>query len=925
MSYKFYTRNQNTNENASEYIAQLRKISSKCNFMELERMLRDRLVCGMKDRRLQYELLKKDNLRYQDVVDAMLAAETAGKDCHMIQSSTNTDSSSISSNTATNTNQSPSVEPMDINAVQTKTNIRLCYRCGDRHGGECRFINATCRFCKKIGHIEKICLLKKKSKKNINFTDEEIPTRLNGIYSMQCETKVAPFVIEVILEGIPVILQVDTGASFSIVNEYTWKKIEHQNRHIILQPVSLTLRTWTDTPVMLLGQTKLQVQYKDIKCTLNVIVAKGCGPNLLGRDWLTPLNIALNINFMSNSDLMNIDKTISKYSDIFRDGLGTFTGDPITIHLKPGATPRFLKARPVPYAIKAKVEKEIDRLVAEGVLQPLSFSEWATPVVPILKKSGDVRLCGDYRSTVNQATESDTYPMPSANEIFATVAGAKFFTTLDLDRAYTQVKVSDSTSKILTLNTCKGLYSVHRLPFGVKALLLMAEKLEDFPCSAHEIASETKKDQTLSRVVHFLQCGWPNKVTDRNLRTYWLHRTELSLQDGCVLLGCRVVIPQPLRQSILSMLHTTHSGIVHTKALARSYVWWPQLNDDINELVSNCTRCLENRHMPPKSSHEWVIPSRPWSRIHIDFAGPFMNKIFFIVVDAFSRWPEVLTVNNTNSTTVIHHLRNLFATHGICETLVSDNGTSFVSSEMKSFLESNKIKHVTSAPYHPATNGLAERMVQTVKEKLRKMDGPWEIKIPNMLLGLRVTPCSTTKKSPSELLMNRRLRTLMDTLHPDNIQHKKVEAQIISNAQQKNRETNVGQRVMYRNYTNGPRWLPGQVVEKGGPSSYRVQAEDGAVLRRHMDQIIKIRNKEETTETHDRTDEEKDNSLEGEIENDPIIEIPSSERWEEILGIPKSAEIDIPGGKIKTKRNSHKKVPYSRPSGSNENIDLNFE
>nr|XP_034833643.1 uncharacterized protein K02A2.6-like [Maniola hyperantus] len=1244
MSYKFDTRNQNTNENASEYIAQLRKISSKCNFMELERMLRDRLVCGMKDRRLQYELLKKDNLRYQDVVDAMLAAETAGKDCHMIQSSTSTDSSCTSSNgAAATTNQGSSVEAMDINAVQTKTNIRLCYRCGDRHGGECRFVNATCRFCKKIGHIEKICLLKKKSKKSINFTDDEIATHLNGLYSIQCDTKVAPFVVEVLLEGIPVILQVDTGASFSIVNERTWKKIKCQNLHIILQPVSLTLRTWTETPVMLLGQTKLQVQYKDIKCTLNIIVAKGGGPNLLGRDWLTPLNIALNINFMSNSDLMNIDKTISKYSDIFRDGLGTFTGDPITIHLKPDATPRFLKARPVPYAIKAKVEKEIDRLVAEGVLRPLSFSEWATPVVPIIKKSGDVRLCGDYRSTVNQGTESDTYPMPTANEVFATVAGAKFFTTLDLDRAYTQVKVSDSTSKILTLNTCKGLYSVHRLPFGVKAcpgifqrlmtallagihgvavliddiivsgptmllmqqrleavlnriqkagfhlnktkckfaqekveflgfvingegihpapskveavlktpepksvqelqaflglynfyerfiphkatlleplhrlldksqkwrwtereqeafskakqmltfnttlvhydlnkpliltcdsseygvgavlshvmedgqerpiamssrtlntherrysqldkeataimfgikkfhnylagrsftvitdhkpllgifdpkrpmpsilsprltrisialtahdyniayrpgtqianadglsrwplpvpeleeeplyeILLMAEKLEDFPYSAVEIASETKKDQTLSRVVHFLQCGWPNKVTDRNLRTYWLHRTELSLQDGCVLLGCRVVIPQPLRQNILHMLHTTHNGIVHTKALARSYVWWPQLNEDIDELVSNCARCLENRHMPPKSSHEWVIPSRPWSRIHIDFAGPFMNKNFFIVVDAFSRWPEVLMVNNTNSTTVIHHLRNLFATHGICETLVSDNATSFVSSEMKSFLESNKIKHVTSAPYHPATNGLAERMVQTVKEKLRKMEGPWEIKIPNMLLGLRVTPCCTTKKSPAELLMNRRLRTLMDTLHPDNIQHRRIENQIMNNAQQKTRETNVSQKVMYRNYSSGPRWLPGQVVEKSGPSSYRIQTGDGAVLRRHMDQIIKIKNREET---HDRNDKEKEDGLEGEIENDPaieipssetgegeiendpdpIIEIPSSERWEEILGIPKSAEIDIPGGKIRTKRNLHNKVPYSRPSGSNENID----
>lgn len=127
----------------------------------------------------------------------------------------------------------------------------------------------------------------------------------------------------------------------------------------------------------------------------------------------------------------------------------------------------------------------------------------------------------------------------------------------------------------------------------------------------------------------------------------------------------------------------------------------------------------------------------------MDFAGPFQNKTFLIIVDAYSKWPEVFIVNNMTSATVIKHLRMIFSIHGLCETLVSDNGTPFVSSEMKTFLEANKIKHITSAPFHPSTNGLAERMVQTVKDKLRKMDGiSWDVKIPNMLLGLRATPCA---------------------------------------------------------------------------------------------------------------------------------------------------------------------------------------
>ncbi|XP_059051281.1 uncharacterized protein K02A2.6-like [Achroia grisella] len=268
------------------------------------------------------------------------------------------------------------------------------------------------------------------------------------------------------------------------------------------------------------------------------------------------------------------------------------------------------------------------------------------------------------------------------------------------------------------------------------------------------------------------------------------------------------------------------------------------VNDDIELLVGGCVRCLENRHMPPKTTHEWITPSRPWSRIHIDFAGPYHNKYFLIIVDAYSRWPEVFMVYNTTTATVIRLLRTTFATHGLCEVLVSDNSTSFVSGDMKHFLQANKIRQVTTAPYHPATNGLAERMVQTVKDKLKKMnDLSWDIKIPNLLLGLRVTPCTGTNKTPAELLMNRQLRTLLDTIHPDNLKHKQqTEIQIDNNKQIAGRETTVGQNVMFRNYSHqGPKWLPGKVLQKSGPSNYKIETEEGVAVNRHIDQLIKYK------------------------------------------------------------------------------------
>lgn len=418
-------------------------------------------------------------------------------------------------------------------------------------------------------------------------------------------------------------------------------------------------------------------------------------------------------------------------------------------------------------------------------------------------------------------------------------------------------------------------------------ILLMAEKPDDFPFDAEHIAAETSKDKTLSQVTHYVQRGWPGKVKGADLHTYWLHRMELSLQDGCLLLGNRVVVPPPLRAATLRALHKAHSGIVQTKALARSYIWWPHLNEDIEALVGQCNKCLEHRHMPPRSQHEWITPTRRWSRLHIDFAGPFRNKYFLIIVDAYSRWPEVFVVNNTTSATVIKYLRIVFANHGLCEILVSDNGTAFVSEEMKRYLRANKIRQITTAPYHPATNGLAERMVQTVKDKIRKMDDmSWDIKIPNMLLSLRTTPCAGTNRSPAEVLMNRKLRTLLDVIHPDNIEREKTEQQIMRNNQQRNRESEVGNHVMYKNYSNGPKWLPGKILDKHGPSSYSVLTEDGQVVKRHIDQIIKVSSQGQRTQERGEICEDESGSINEDSEQ--IIEIPSEESWPDILGIPKS-------------------------------------
>ena len=249
---------------------------------------------------------------------------------------------------------------------------------------------------------------------------------------------------------------------------------------------------------------------------------------------------------------------------------------------------------------------------------------------------------------------------------------------------------------------------------------LTLNMLESLPVTADQIQKWTPHDPTLSKVRLLLSSGW--KKTDQpDLAPYQQKQTELSLHNGCILWGCRVVVPPPGRERILDELHEGHPGIARMKSLARSFVWWPGLDKSLEQKVQTCDACQRSRNLPAVAPIQpWEWPERPWSRLHVDYTGPLLGHMFLVVVDAHSKWMEVKMVKNATSSTTITALRSIFATRGIPELLVSDNGSVFTSAEFKIFTKNNGIRHTTSAPYHPATNGLAERAVQTFKSFLKK-------------------------------------------------------------------------------------------------------------------------------------------------------------------------------------------------------------
>ena len=309
--------------------------------------------------------------------------------------------------------------------------------------------------------------------------------------------------------------------------------------------------------------------------------------------------------------------------------------------------------------------------------------------------------------------------------------------------------------------------------------------------------------------------------------------------------------------------------------------------------MNSCDACQSNRKTPPKAPlHPWEWPSKPWTRLHVDFAGPFQGKTFIVLVDAHSKWLEASVVASTSSEQAIKALRRVFATHGLPEILVSDNGTAFTSTEFITFVKRNGFRHVKTAPYHPASNGLAERAVQTIKEALKKTTGDIETRLVRFLFQYRLTPHSTTGRSPAELLLGRQPRSHLDFMVLDltlqdrqNTEDKKTDLETRVRQSQERQKTGhdqharhrtfkVGDTVYVLNHRGSPKWNSAVVAKLSGPLSLVVKFPDGREARYHVDHV-----RAQATEATIEDDEEmgdvfNPSSGEAKDNNEPLPTIP---------------------------------------------------
>ncbi|XP_049514115.1 uncharacterized protein LOC119436504 isoform X1 [Dermacentor silvarum] len=792
-SFQFFNRCQHENESIQDFVVAIRRIADNCNFGDsLTRLLRDRIVCGVRSSAVQKQLLAKNDLTLEEAESIAIAAETAEKDARTM-----------------------SVEVPPVLKVEAHRKLPSrssvgsaekleCGRCGSsRHdSSSCRWTKARCYSCGQRGHLAKMCHNRNGNDVPSNrrvphakaLVVEDAALEEDSSDSVQIWTLASarknslepPIRRTFSWGGVDLPMEVDTGSPVCVISRQLFDK--HRKCWPSLKPSHVKLSCYNGRlPVM--GELQLRVKYRDISVDCSLVVLDCPGPSLCGRDLLILLEQAgvpvLRVTCEgeateSQVNCHNINAIRDTYQDVFSETLGLIKGPPASLLLKGDAVPKFCR----------EFILVTDHQPLLGLLRP----DRQTPAMAAARIQRWALYLGGYRYKLEYAPGR-------------LLLNADALSRLPL-RCPNSVTEPDPEEYVLSL-----------------------ESLDEGIVTTRELKELTANDPTLGRVKQNVLHGWPKGVErlDPSLAPFADRKLELSLAHDLVYWGHRVVIPVAARKRLLQLLHETHQGSSAMKTVARSLFWWPGIDREIELTAAQCKNCIDNLPMPPAAPPlNWPQTQERWSRVHVDFAGPIQGKMVLVVVDSHTKWIEAVPLNQATSATTIDCLRDIFSHFGVPRTLVSDNGTQFTSQEFATFANKNNITHLRTAPYHPQSNGAAERAVRTIKDGLRKMrGGKLEHNLVRLLLNYRRTP-QKTGKSPSEMLLGYQIRSRLDACFP---------ASTVTNSKGNDEwlpPIDCG--VHVRNYGSNGKWIPGRVTATAGGRMVTVETPQ-AIVRRHIDQV----------------------------------------------------------------------------------------
>ncbi|XP_050529608.1 uncharacterized protein LOC126899076 [Daktulosphaira vitifoliae] len=792
--HTFYLAKQRTDETVAEWGARVKNLGSKCKFSsELTTVIRNIFVVGMSPGKIQDRLIEEDasdlKSTYANLMDIATIKEATIRE----KNTWKQNESELNYQKQLHPNKQVNRQPSD------KLKCGVCGR-SNHLQRNCRYKDYSCKICNSKGHLAPICKNGKSFKQNYdnrsytkflteNFNetvdDQAVAYNLSDTFFNLIETnsqnRIKPFTTNLLIENVDVKFEIDTGSLHSVISNKMYSAL------------------------------------------------------------------------FSNITMLNNDISLSDYVGNNINPIGK------------------IEPRSIPLALKNKVETEIDRLVKNKILVPLNYSEWATPIVPILKFDGTVRICGDFKITINPVLKGTEYPLRKIEHLYANISGSKYFSKIDLKDGYQQMVIKESDRKptlahfdqklplkliVDSSSYALGAVLSHVYPDNSEKPVAFASRiLSDAECKFPQIEKEglaiifdwskikieINRDQITSRVLHATKTGeWSDDFTLNNdLKPYVTPKNEITLEQGCLLWGYRVIIPQKFHKNILAELHSCHIGMTSMKGLARSYFWWPTIDKDIENMVRDCYECTNVRPNPPKSTiTQWRWPQRPRTRVHCDYLGPHRNKFILIFVDATSKWLEAFSVNSMTAQTVITKFSELFARFGILRTITTDGAKCFSGIEFENYCKKLGIRHLMGAPFHPASNGCAESGVKIVKQFLKKCSFSLN-QLNKFLLMHRNTPQTTTHETPAKLMLGHSTRTIFDLLIPGT-NEVVVDSQISQIKYGENRNINVkeGDCVLVKDYRNtGENWQKATVTENISDKTHKVTLDQGPTWTSHDDQI----------------------------------------------------------------------------------------
>ena len=320
---------------------------------------------------------------------------------------------------------------------------------------------------------------------------------------------------------------------------------------------------------------------------------------------------------------------------------------------------------------------------------------------------------------------------------------------LRLSKYDIQVMYVGSKSVLLadTLSRLVEQGSTREIP-GLDVSIAQVLKME--PTRLESLQEDTKAGPTLAELTDPILTGWHNSMQDipEHLHTYWCFRDELTILEGLIMNGNRVVIPTSMRSATLNRLYDAHQGLTSMLPRARRTVYWPKLQDDITGMVHKCDE------EEAQTSRRQISATHPMEILVMDLVD-FRGKHALVTVDYFSGFLTYDTLESETTETVTKVLNNIFRKFGLPEKIISDNGPCFRSNNFRRFCDQLDSRHVTSSPYYHQSNGRAERAVATIEQIMKKSAS--DMDITKALTSYLDTPVSDTLPSPAELFHNRRI------------------------------------------------------------------------------------------------------------------------------------------------------------------------